>query len=66
MFSRWQQQMTTKEISYTEFLQMVEEDKVEEVRVSSNSYRITPKGKKNELVSVTYFTGIAGNDLELV
>ncbi len=66
MFSRWQQQMTTKEISYTEFLKMVEEDKVKEVHVTSNSYRITPKGAENELVSIVYFTGIAGNDLELV
>ena len=66
MFSRWQQQMTTKEISYTEFLEMVESDQVEEVHVTSNSYRITPKGAKNELVAITYFTGIAGNDLELV
>lgn len=66
MFSRWQTQMTTKEISYTEFLKMVEEDKVEEVHVTSNSYRITPKKAKNELVPITYYTGIAGNDLELV
>ena len=66
MFSRWQTQMTTKEISYTEFLEMVEEDKVEEVHVTSNSYRITPKKAKNELVAITYYTGIAGNDLELV
>ncbi|MDE7313844.1 MAG: ATP-dependent zinc metalloprotease FtsH [Eubacterium sp.] len=66
MFSRWQTQMTTKEISYTEFLKMVEEDKVEKVHVTSNSYRITPKKAENELVPITYFTGIAGNDLELV
>ncbi len=66
MFSRWQTQMTTKEISYTEFLQMVEEDKVDEVHVTSNSYRITPKKVKNEFVTITYYTGIAGNDLELV
>ena len=66
MFSRWQTQMTTKEISYTEFLKMVEEDKVDQVHVTSNSYRITPKKEKNELVAITYYTGIAGNDLELV
>lgn len=66
MFSRWQTQMTTKEISYTEFLKMVEEDKVDKVHVTSNSYRITPKKEKNELVAITYYTGIAGNDLELV
>ena len=66
MFSRWQTQMTTKEISYTEFLEMVEEDKVDEVHVTSNSYRITPKKAKNELLTITYYTGIAGNDLELV
>ncbi len=66
MFSRWQTQMTTKEISYTEFLKMVEEGKVEKVQVTSNSYRITPKKAANELVPITYFTGIAGNDLELV
>ncbi len=66
MFSRWQTQMTTKEISYTEFLKMVEEDKVDKVQVTSNSYRITPKKAENELVPITYFTGIAGNDLELV
>ena len=66
MFSKWQTQMTTKEISYTEFLKMVEADQVKEVRVTSNSYRIIPKGAENELVSISYFTGIAGNDLELV
>ena len=66
MFSRWQRDMTTKEISYTEFLKMVEEDKVDEVHVTSNSYRITPKKSENEFVTITYFTGIAGNDLELV
>lgn len=66
MFSRWQAQMTTEEISYTEFLQMVEDDKVEEVHVSSNSYRITPKKEKDEILTMTYYTGIAGNDLELV
>ena len=66
MFSRWQTRMTTKEISYTDFLKLVEEDKVEEVHVSSNSYKITPKKNGNEILTVTYFTGIAGNDLELV
>ncbi len=66
MFSRWQRDMTTKEISYTEFLKMVEEDKVDEVHVTSNSYRIMPKKTGKELVPVTYYTGIAGNDLELV
>ena len=49
MFSRWQQQMTTKEISYTEFLKMVEEGKVKEVHVTSNSYRITPVKEREEL-----------------
>ena len=66
MFSRWQQQMTTKEISYTEFLKMVEEGKVKEVHVTSNSYRITPVKEREELITITYYTGIAGNDLELV
>ncbi len=66
LFSRWQQQMTTKEISYTEFLEMVENDQVEKVQVTSNSYKITPKKQQSELVTITYYTGIAGNDLELV
>ena len=68
MFSRWQTQVTTKEISYTEFLQMVEEDRVSEVHVTSHSYQITPKKEdgKQEALSFTYYTGIAGNDLELV
>ena len=45
-----------KEISYTEFLQMINEDNVESVEYTSNKIFITPKND-DSIVKTTYFTG---------
>ena len=42
LISKWQTQMTTREISYTELLQMVDEGKVESVELTSQQIDITP------------------------
>ena len=54
---------TTKEISYTEFLEMVDDGKIEEVIIQSNQYKIIPKkekGNKNILsgIEISYYTGV--------
>ena len=53
---------TTKEISYSEFLKMVDDGEVEEVVFESEKYTIIPKKEeKNNLldsIGITYYTGI--------
>ncbi len=46
---------TNKEISYSEFISMVENDKVEEVIFASNKIKIKPK-TENKLYRITYYT----------
>lgn len=65
LISKWQTQMTAREISYTEFLQMVDEGKVESVELTSQQIDITPKKSEDELVPITYYTGYVGDE-ELV
>lgn len=65
LVSKWQTQMTAQEISYTEFLKMVEDGKVESVDLGSQQIDITPKPDKNEIIPVTYYTGYVG-DQDLV
>ena len=48
---------STKEISYTEFLEMIEEDKVEKVEYTSEKIIITPKADENTTIKMTYYTG---------
>ncbi len=62
LVSKWQTQMTAQEISYTEFLKMVEDGKVESVGLGSQQIDITPKPDKNEIIPVTYYTGYVGDD----
>ncbi len=47
---------TNKEITYSEFVKMVEEDKVEEVTFTSNRIKITPKGQDTALYRISYYT----------
>ena len=49
--------MTSQRITYTEFVQMVKDDKVEKVEVGANQYNITPKSDDKTLVKMTYYTG---------
>lgn len=61
-------QMSSKKISFTEFLDMVEQDKVESIELTSTEINITPKTEdkdKEGLYQVTYYTGIV-NDQELI
>ena len=46
---------TNKEISYSEFINMVEEVKVESVTFTSSRINITPK-KEDKLYRITYYT----------
>ena len=58
--------VTTKEISYTEFLRMVDEGDVEEVIIESSRYKIVPKAKDDnailKTIGITYYTGIMEDD----
>ncbi len=46
---------TNKEVSYSEFIKMIEDDKVAEVKFTSNRIKILPKGE-NKLYRITYYT----------
>lgn len=46
---------TNKEVTYSEFIDMVEQDKVESVTFTSSRINITPK-EENRLYRITYYT----------
>lgn len=54
-----------REISYDEFLQMIDEDKVEEVEFQNNKIVIKPSEKDDKPYIISYYTGYIKND-ELV
>ena len=62
-------QMSSEEITYSRFLKMVEEDKVESVEIGSSEIKITPKEEKKDTkvnnglttIQKTYYTGIVEN-----
>ena len=62
LISKWQTQMTAREISYTEFLQMVDEGKVESVVLSSQQIDVTPKKSAEDVVPIAYYTGYVGDE----
>ena len=57
LLNRCSADMTSQRITYTEFVQMVKDDKVEKVEVGANQYNITPKLDDKTLVKMTYYTG---------
>ena len=61
-------EMTTKHVTYTEFIQMVEDGKIDSVVFESDQITITPKTSGDEILSVTYYTGSIQDDtlLELL
>ena len=61
-------QASYQEISYAEFLEMVEKGEVKEVLIQYDSDRmlISPKEQKEGTIPVTYYTGIIENDDNLV
>lgn len=62
LISKWQTQMTAREISYTEFLQMVDAGKIKSVELSSQQIDITPKTTDDEVIPITYYTGYVGDE----
>ena len=56
LLNRCSADMTSQRITYTEFVQMVKDDKVEKVEVGANQYNITPKSDDKTLVKMTYYT----------
>ncbi len=56
---------TTKQISYSEFLGMLEEDRISKVEETYSTWKITPKDQPIEGVELTYYTGKM-NDEELL
>lgn len=57
LLNRCSADMTSQRITYTEFVQMVKDDKVEKVEVGANQYNITPKSDDKTLVKMNYYTG---------
>ncbi len=57
LLNRCSADMTSQRITYTGFVQMVKDDKVEKVEVGANQYNITPKSDDKTLVKMTYYTG---------
>ncbi len=53
---------SSKEISYTEFLEMVDNGEVESVEIESYQINITPKTEDEDAVKVEYYTGRLADD----
>ena len=53
---------TKEEISYNEFLKMVDSNKVEEVEIQNDKLVITEKKAKNELTAKQYETGLVDDE----
>lgn len=62
IITRMANQLTTEEITYSQFLKMVEEKKIEKVTVESSQLKITPKSTDGLDPLVTYYTGIMPDD----
>lgn len=59
-------EMTTQRITYTKFVELVKEDKIESVEFTSSQYNITPKYDEKDMIRVTYYTGRMVNDEEVL
>ena len=64
-FSSMLRQTTEQEITYDQFLEMVEKGEVDRVIVRSNEIEIVPKDQPFPGVEITYFTGVM-DDPDLV
>ena len=60
------QKATNKEITYDQFLEMLEDGQVKEVVLASDRLKIVPASQKNSLYRRTYYTGIISMDYTLV
>lgn len=64
---QFSQDATKKEISYSEFLEMIDKGEVEEVVFESQQYTIIPKKEKEKTnilnnIRITYYTGIVKDE----
>ena len=69
VFSLMNQQvkkMTNKEISYNQFLEMLDNGQVKEVTLSSDRLQIVPRTSSDTVYKITYYTGIISMDYNLV
>ena len=57
--------MTTKEISYNQFIALLENNNVESVVFNNNKIEITPKDNNGNIIKVKYWTTEL-NDPELI
>ena len=66
LFSNQYTQATSQEITYDKFLDMLEADEVASVEDTGSTWKITPKEKDKDGVTLTYYTGKMANDTELL
>lgn len=57
---------TNKEITYDQFLQLLEEGNVKTVKITSSELEIIPVSQNNTLYQTTYYTGLISMDTQLV
>lgn len=57
---------TNKEITYDQFLQLLEDGNVKIVKITSSELEITPVSQNNTLYQTTYYTGLISMDTQLV
>ncbi len=57
---------THKEITYDQFLKMLDDGQVNSVELTSSQINITPKNSSDSLYQITYYTGIISMDYNLV
>ena len=62
----FEEQATSQEITYDKFLDMLEADEVASVEDTGSTWKITPKEKDKDGVTLTYYTGKMANDTELL
>lgn len=66
LMNRQVEKASKKEITYDQFLQMLEDGEVKSVVLSSDRITITPENQSNNLYKMTYYTGIISMDITLV
>ena len=66
LMNRQVEKASKKEITYDQFLQMLEDGEVKSVVLSSDRITITPRTQSNNLYKMTYYTGIISMDIALV
>ena len=66
LFNNQYTQATSQEITYDKFLDMLEADELASVEDTGSTWKITPKEKDTDGVTLTYYPGKMANDTELL